>query len=45
MVVELDLPITELFVSFSESGAAMPFSAVLDAAFAVSENYFDNRSK
>ena len=45
MVAELDLPITDVFVSFSEVRRRDAHSAVLDAAFAISEAYFDGRGR
>ena len=45
LIVELDLPITDLFVSFSEVRRRDTHSAVLDAAFAISEKYFEDRGR
>ena len=43
-VVELDLPITELYATINEIRRRDAHSAVLDTAFAISENYFENWS-
>ena len=43
-VVELDLPISELYVVMTEIRRRDAHSAVLDAASAISEKYFANRS-
>ena len=43
-VVELDLPISELYVVMTEIRRRDAHSAVLEAASAISEKYFANRS-